>query len=43
MGERGLRRVEYDETSTVRVTRDFMGDPKGMLDELFAEDEPGGA
>jgi predicted ATPase len=34
----GLRRVEYDETSTVRVTRDFLSDRSGSLAKLFSDD-----
>jgi predicted ATPase len=38
LDKRGLRRVAYDDTSTVRVTRDFLSDRDGTLDELFSED-----
>jgi predicted ATPase len=38
LDENGLRRVEYDETSTVRVTRDFLGERKRTLAELFADE-----
>ena len=38
LGERGLQRVEYDATSTVRVTREFMSDREGTLGELFSDD-----
>jgi predicted ATPase len=38
LDENGLRRVAYDETSTVRVTRDFLGDRDRTLAELFAEE-----
>lgn len=38
LDENGLRRVEYDETSTVRVTRDFLGERERALAELFAEE-----
>jgi predicted ATPase len=38
LDENGLRRVEYDETSTVRVTRDFLGERDRTLAELFAEE-----
>ncbi len=38
LGEHGLRRVEYDETSTVQVTRQFLGGRAAMLEELFADD-----
>lgn len=36
--ERGLRRVEYDDTATVRVTRDFLDDREGTLAELFSDE-----
>jgi predicted ATPase len=38
LDEQGLRRVAYDDTSTVRVTRDFLGDRDRTLEELFSED-----
>jgi predicted ATPase len=38
LGEHGLRRVEYDETSTVQVTRQFLGGRATMLEELLADD-----
>jgi predicted ATPase len=38
LDERGLQRVEYDATSTVRVTRDFLSDREGTLGELFSDD-----
>jgi predicted ATPase len=38
LDERGLQRVEYDETSTVRVTRDFLSDREATLGELFSDD-----
>jgi predicted ATPase len=38
LDERGLQRVAYDDTSTVRVTRDFLSDRDGALGELFSED-----
>ncbi len=38
LDEQGLRTVAYDETSTVRVTRDFLGDRDRTLAELFSED-----
>ncbi len=41
LDERGLRRVAYDETSTVRVTRDFLRDREGTLGELFSDEEGG--
>jgi predicted ATPase len=38
LDEHGLQRVAYDDTSTVRVTRDFLDDRDRTLDELFSED-----
>jgi predicted ATPase len=38
LDEHGLRKVAYDDTSTVRVTRAFLDDREGTLDELFLED-----
>jgi predicted ATPase len=38
LNENGLRRVEYDETSTVRVTRDFLEDRERTLAELFSDE-----
>lgn len=38
LDERGLRRVEYDETSTVRVTREFLSDRQGTIEELFSDE-----
>jgi predicted ATPase len=38
LDERGLRRVEYEETSTVRTTREFLEDRAGMVQELFSDD-----
>jgi len=38
LDENGLRRVEYDETSTVRVTRDFFNERERALAELFSDD-----
>jgi hypothetical protein len=38
LDERGVRRVEYDETSTVRVTREFLGDRQGSIEELFKDE-----
>ena len=38
LGDHGLRRVEYDDTSTVRVTRDFLNQRAPTLAELFADD-----
>jgi predicted ATPase len=37
LDERGVRRVEYDETSTVRVTRQFLSDRAGTLGVLLSE------
>jgi predicted ATPase len=39
LDEQGLRQVGYDDTSTVRVTREFLGDRGRTLEELFS-DEP---
>ena len=39
LDEHGLRKVAYDETSTVRVTRDFLDDRDRILDELFSEED----
>jgi predicted ATPase len=38
LDEHGLRRVEYDDTATVRVTRDFLGDRDATLADLFSDD-----
>jgi predicted ATPase len=38
LDDSGLRRVSYDETSTVRVTRDFLGERERTLAELFSEE-----
>jgi predicted ATPase len=38
LDERGLRRVEYDETSTVRTTRDFLTDREATVAELFSDE-----
>jgi predicted ATPase len=38
LDDSGLRRVSYDETSTVKVTRDFLGDRERTLAELFSEE-----
>ena len=38
LDEHGLRRVEYDDTSTVRVTREFLSDREGTLKELFSDE-----
>jgi predicted ATPase len=38
LDEHGLQKVAYEDTSTVRVTRDFLGDRDGTLDELLSED-----
>jgi predicted ATPase len=37
LDEKGLRRVEYDETATVRTTREFLADREGMLGDLFSD------
>jgi predicted ATPase len=34
----GLRAVAYDDTSTVRVTREFLGNRERTLEELFADE-----
>jgi predicted ATPase len=39
LDERGLRRVEYEQTATVRTTREFLSSREAMLAELFADDE----
>jgi predicted ATPase len=39
LDDRGLRRVEYDETSTVRTTREFLARRQETLRELFADEE----
>jgi predicted ATPase len=39
LDEQGLRPVAYDDTSTVRVTREFLGARERTLEELFS-DEP---
>ena len=38
LDERGIRRVDYDDTATVRVTREFLGDRDATLEELFLDD-----
>jgi predicted ATPase len=38
LDEQGVRRVEYDDTATVRVTREFLGDRNATLEELFLDD-----
>jgi predicted ATPase len=38
LDEHGLRKVAYDETATVRVTREFLADRDRTLSELFSED-----
>ncbi len=38
LDETGLRRVEYDQTSTVKVTREFLDDREATLAELFSDD-----
>ena len=38
LDDRGLRRVTYEETSTVRVTRDFLRDREATLHELFSDE-----
>ena len=38
LDEHGVRQVAYDDTATVRVTRDFLGDREGTLGELFSDD-----
>ncbi|WP_394829301.1 AAA family ATPase [Pendulispora albinea] len=35
LSEEGIRRTSYDETGTVRVTRDFLADPNGTLRKLL--------
>ncbi len=37
LDEKGLRRVEYDDTATVRITREFLADREGMIGELFSD------
>jgi predicted ATPase len=38
LDEHGMRRVDYDDTATVRVTREFLGDRDATLEELFLDD-----
>jgi len=38
LDERGLRKVAYDDTATVRITREFLSDRDRALDELFSDD-----
>jgi predicted ATPase len=38
LDERGLKRVEYDATATVRVTREFLRDREATLGELFSDE-----
>jgi predicted ATPase len=38
LDERGVRRIAYEDASTVRVTRDFLGDRDRTLDELFSDE-----
>jgi predicted ATPase len=38
LDEHGVRRVEYDDTATVRVTREFLGDRNATLEELLLDD-----
>jgi predicted ATPase len=38
LDESGLRRVEYDETATVRTTREFLADRAGTIEELFSDE-----
>ncbi len=33
----GLRRMNYDQTQHVQLTRDFLADPKRMMNELFKD------
>ncbi len=37
LDEHGVRRVDYDDTATVRVTREFLGDRDATLEELFLD------
>jgi predicted ATPase len=37
LDERGLRRVAYDDASTVRTTREFLARTEAMLAELFSD------
>jgi predicted ATPase len=38
LGEGGIRRLEYDETQQVELTRSFLDDPQRFLRHLLAED-----
>jgi predicted ATPase len=38
-GEDGLERVAYEDTEHYRVTRDFLANPRRMLDVLFSDDD----
>jgi predicted ATPase len=38
LDEHGLRRLEYDDTSTVRVTREFLNDRDATLGDLFSDE-----
>ena len=38
LDEHGLRRVDYEDTATVRVTREFLDDRDATLAELFLDD-----
>ena len=38
LDEHGLRRVDYENTATVRVTREFLDDRDATLTELFLDD-----
>lgn len=38
LDEQGIRRVEYDQTATVKTTREFLNNPEGTLRELFADE-----
>jgi predicted ATPase len=37
-GENGIQAQAYDDTEHVRITRDFLANPKRMLDQLFKDD-----
>jgi predicted ATPase len=41
LDERGVKRVAYEETGTVKVTREFLGDREGMIGELFGGGDGG--
>jgi predicted ATPase len=36
--DKGIKAVAYDETEHVKVTRDFLADPKRMLQHLLAKE-----